>query len=273
MRSNSLPSIRRVGQRPRALGRIALFVSILSALVGVLCALPTAALAAGTVTLSSREPVEVDGRWKLKMTIDYGGIPTIPHIPMIFSFEPKVLYERALTDKSPDKPVLNKLPLKGQTTINESMDVGFSDASGKVFKITKFDFVLRRDHGFEAGEYELKIKRQDDGVQMGRTIKLVLKGDNPVVDRRAIVFAGEKKKKGDAKKDEKKDEPAAAEKKEDAPPADKPADAPSVDAPPPVPPKQGGCGCLVAGDASPGPAGALAALVLALALVARRRRA
>ena len=272
MRSIPLLSDRRAGQRPRVLRRFTLLVSVLSILVGALVALPGVALAAGTVTLSTREPIEVDGRWKLNMTINYGGIPTIPHIPMIFSFEPKVLYERALTDKSPEKPTLTKLPLQNQTTINESMDVGFSDASGKVFKITKFDFVIRRDHGFEAGEYELKIKRQDDGAQMGRTIRIILKGDNPVVDRRAIVFAGDKgkKKKDDKKADEKKDEPAPQEKKDEPPPAETPAVDPN--APPPVPPKQGGCGCLVAGDTAPSPAGALAALALALAFVARRRR-
>src|SRR5262249_1885311 len=53
--------------------------------------LPRPALAAGSVTLSTREPVEEDGRWKLKFSIDYGSIPQIPHIPMIFSFTPVVL--------------------------------------------------------------------------------------------------------------------------------------------------------------------------------------
>jgi MYXO-CTERM domain-containing protein len=264
-----MPSIPRP-PRPRfasVLGRIALLASVV---VGLLLALPRSAHAVGTVTLSTREPVEVDGRWKLNMSIDYGSIPLLPHIPMIFSFEPKVLYERALTDKSPDKPVLTKMPLTGQTTINESMDVGFSDASGKVFKVTKFDFVIRRDHGFEAGEYELKIKRSDDGAQMGQTIRLILKGDNPVVDRRAITFAGEKpKKKGEAAPEEKKPEaaPPPEEKKAEEPTGDKPA----PDAPPPVPPKQGGCGCELAGGDSTS-FGALAALALAVGLIARRRR-
>lgn len=262
MRSISLRS----DKPSSSLRRLVLFVAML---FGVVIALPHAALAAGTVSLSTREPVEVDGRWKIQMTIDYGGIPSIPHIPMIFSFEPKVLYERSLTDKSPEKPVLTKLPLQNQTTINKSLDVGFSDASGKVFKVTKFDFVIRRDDGFEAGEYELKIKRQDDGAQMGQTIRLTLKGDNAVVDRRAIVFAGDKAKKDKPKEEPKKDEPAADAKK-DEPGDAKPADAPDANAPPAVPPKQGGCGCFVAGDASNG--GALAALVLALAIAARRRR-
>ncbi|MFT3772493.1 MAG: MYXO-CTERM sorting domain-containing protein [Minicystis sp.] len=263
---------RRAGRVPASFGRIALLLSIL---FGAVLALPRLALAAGSVTLSTREPVEVDGRWKLNMTIDYGSLPNIPHIPMIFSFEPKVLYERALLDKTGDKPQLNKIPLQNQTTINESMDVGFADASGKVFKVTKFDFIIRRDHGFEAGEYELKIKRQDDGAQMGQTIRLILKGDNPIVDRRAITFAGEKPKKAGEKKDEeKKAEPAADEKKDEpaAEKKDEAADPNAAGAVPPVPPKQGGCGCLVAGDATPNGAGALAAAALAAAVVARRRR-
>ncbi|APR75494.1 Hypothetical protein A7982_00840 [Minicystis rosea] len=257
-----------------SLGRLAQLALAASILLGALLALPGLALAAGSVTLSTREPVEVDGRWKLNMTIDYGGIPNIPHIPMIFAFEPKVLYERALLDKTGDKPQLNKIPLQNQTTINESMDVGFADASGKVFKVTKFDFVIRRDHGFEAGEYELKIKRQDDGAQMGQTIRLILKGDNPIVDRRAITFAGDKKKDKGEKKDEhaeKKDEPAE-KKDEPAEKKDEASDPNAGGAVPPVPPKQGGCGCLVAGDTAPNGAAALAALALAAAVVIRRRR-
>ncbi len=256
--------------RPRAL---ALASAACAVLVGVLLSLLSRpALASGTVTLASREVTEEDGRWKLKMSIDFGSIPQLPHIPMIFSFTPMVLYERALTDKSPEKPVLIKMPLSNQTTNNESMDVGFSDGSGKIFKITKFDFVIRRDHGFEAGEYDLKIKREDDGVQMGQVIHLSLKGDNPVVDRRAMVFAGDKPRKkvdpdkAEEKTEEKKDEPAAEEKKsEDGEEKKTGEDVPKV------PPKQGGCGCKVAGDEGPN-GGAIAALGMAAALVLRRRR-
>lgn len=250
-----------------------LLALVAAAILGALLSLlPHPALAAGTVNLASRELTEEDGRWKLKMSIDFGSIPQLPHIPMIFSFTPTVLYERALTDKSPEKPVVVRMPLQNQQGINESMDVGFSDASGKVFKVTKFDFVIRRDHGFEAGEYDLKIKREDDGVQMGQTIRLVLKGDNPVVDRRAIVFAGDKPKskkvdadKADAKKEEKKEEPAEEKKEEAAGEEKKGEDVPKV------PPKQGGCGCRLAGDDAPHGA-ALLTLAGAAALVTRRRR-
>lgn len=266
MRS-ALPSLR----HGRALHRLlCLAAFLLSAIV-----LSRPAYAVGTVSLDTREPVENDGKWKLNMKIDYGSTPHLPHIPMLFVFTPTMLYERALLDKTGDKPQLNKIPLKNQQDINESIDVGFSDGTGKVFKVTKFDFVIRRDHGFEAGEYDLKIKRSDDGVQMGQTIKLVLKGDNPVIDRRAIVFAGEKKSKSEDKKAEGGDKAAGdkpAESAETKPEekAEMPPEDPS--APPAVPPKQGGCGCRV-GDAS-APiegAGALFALALSAGVLARRR--
>lgn len=231
---------------------------------------PRDANATGSVSLSTREPVEVNGKWKLVMTIDYGSVPHLPHIPMLVVFTPTVHYDLSLTDKSPDKPVLIKQPLQNQQPINEGLDVGFSDASGKIFKITKFDFVIRRDHGFEAGEYDLKIKREDDGVQLGQTMKLTLKGDNPVIDRRAITFAGEKK----SKKDEaKKDDAKADAPKENETPLENAEPRPDemAPAPPPVEPKQGGCGCVVSGDAANGGATALAALALG-ALVTLRRR-
>jgi MYXO-CTERM domain-containing protein len=266
MRSDPLPLI----APRRAAGR--LLRLLVAALLGLLV-LPRSAHAAGTVSLSTREPVEVDGKWKMNMTIDYGSVPPLPHIPMLFIFTPTTLYERALTDKTGDKPVLNKIPLQNQQTINESIDVGFSDASGKVFKVTKFDFAIRRDHGFEAGEYDLQIKRSDDGVQMGPTIKLVLKGDNVVIDRRAITFAGEKKSKkkddsgdsGDAKKAEQAKAEAPSESTAETPPED-------ASGPPPVPPKQGGCGCRLGGDSGPdGVGAALAVAGLGAALTARRR--
>jgi MYXO-CTERM domain-containing protein len=256
-----------------------LFVAF--ALFSAWLGLPRPALAGGSVSLTSREPTEVDGRWKLNMTIDYGSIPPIPHIPVIFSFTATMLYERALTDKSPEKPIVNRMPLVNQQSINESMDVGFSDASGKVFKVTKFDFIIKRDHGFEAGEYDLKIKREDDGVQIGPVIHLVLHGDNPVVDRRAIVFSGEgkvRKVKDDRPADDKgggddakKDAPAEA-KGDDAKSDDAKKDDPDAPAPPAVPPKQGGCGCVVAGDEAPGTAGVIALAALGAVVTLRRRR-
>ena len=262
------------------------FLSILLSLAFSLLALalPSRAHAAGTVQIKSLQVDEVDGKWKLNMTINYGATPHLAHIPMIFSFEHTMQYERALTDQSGEKPVLVKRALSNQTPVNESMDVGFSDGTGKVFNITKFDFVIRRDRGFEAGEYTLKIKREGDGVAVGTPQKLVLKGDNPIVDRRAIVFSGEKKKDkaqegdkassggGDDKKDpaEKKD---ASEASADTSPAEKDPspETETPPGPPSEPPKQGGCGCRLADANTPSPLGALALAGLA-ALVCRRRQ-
>lgn len=261
-----------------------LHVLLAALLFAGLAAVPRAALAAGTVTIGNKEPTENDGKWKLNMTINYGSEPHLQHIPMIFSFTPTALYERSLVDASGDKPVLTRMPLSNQQGIHESMDVGFTDGSGKVFTTTKFDFVVRRDRGFEAGEYTLKIKRAGDGVQVGQAQNLKLKGDNPIVDRRAIVFAGEKSKKSKAEpgdkseasgdKDkaddkDKKDEPAPPpEQADDRNPAEPNDSAPESEPPPPVEPKQGGCGCRVAGDA-----GGLSVLpVLALGIVLAGRR-
>jgi MYXO-CTERM domain-containing protein len=224
------------------------------------------------VSLGDSQPKEEDGKWKLKMTMTYGGTPPTAHIPMNFSFTPTVLYERSLNDKSPNTPVITRIPLSNQQPIIKSMDVGFSDPSGKLFSTTKFDFVIRRDHGFEAGEYTLVITRSNDGAQMGQQIRIVLQGDNEIVDRRAIVFTGEKKKekKADPAAD-KKDEPAA-----DPEPGDPGAGDPSAstdtptEAPPPVEPKQGGCGCRVA-EPAPAPGLALFAAAGLLAFAARRR--
>lgn len=242
---------------------------------------PGLARAAGSVTLADSQPKEDDGKWKLKMTLNYGGTPPTAHIPMNFIFTAQVLYERTLTDKSPNTPVLTKLPLQNQEPIVKSMDVGFSDPTGKVFTTTKFDFLIRRDHGFEAGEYTLVIKRASDGAQMGQQLRIILQGDNPVVDRRAIVFTG--------KKEEKKPDNAAAstDKKDEPPPDDSAPSDPAagdtttdpaaggdvpVETPPPAPPKQGGCGCRLA-ETDPAPGLGLFAAAGLLALAARRRAA
>jgi MYXO-CTERM domain-containing protein len=237
---------------------------------------PRLAHAVGTVTLVSKEPEEANEKWKLNFTINYGSTPDIAYIPMIFSFTPTVLYERSLTDQSGEKPVITRKPLQGQQAINLSMDVGFSDPSGKKFGTTKFDFLIRRDKGFEAGEYDLKITRAEDGAQVGQVIKLKLKGDNPIIDRRAMVFSGEKKKKNDEKKEgdaaaasEKNDEGAEAAGDAKTAGSETPSETPS-EAPPAEPPKQGGCGCRVAGEPS-APGAALASLLVGTLLTLRRR--
>lgn len=260
----------------------ACFRVLLTALLfaGLAAGAPRPALAAGSVTIANREPEESDGKWKLNMAINYGGVPHVAHISMVFSFTPTALYERSYTDASGDKIVHTRKPLSGQQAINESMDVGFTDGSGKTFATTKFDFVLRRDRSFEAGEYTLKITRASDGVQVGQPQTIKLKGDNEIVDRRAMVFAGDKKKEKKAAPSDKTGEASdpvkpnaenAAASEDGAPKdADPSAGAPAVESPPPVPPKQGGCGCRVAGD--PGGVSSLPVLALGITLLLRRTR-
>jgi hypothetical protein len=257
-----------------------LFAFLVAALLGIVLA-PRAAWAAPSVKAEKTTLTEADGRWRLKLSIDYGSVPDIAFVPMIFDFEPVTYYERALTDESPEKPVLNKKPLQNMKHINESMEVGFSDGTGKAFKVTKFDFAIRRDRGFEAGEYKLIVKMSDSGKQIGQPIRLVLEGDNPVVDRRAISFVGEKAdgdKKGKPKSKHADSDVAKSDagSSDPAPASDgEPAPADGAEAPPPVEPKQGGCGCEVPGRTT-GPAnGALGLLaaVAGLAFIGGRARA
>ena len=268
--------------RPTALRAL---LAALLALFAIALA-PGHAAAAGSVQIKDREPKESDGKWKLVMTMDYGSTPHLNHIPMLFTFTATALYERSLTDESGDKPVERRIPLSNQTPINLSMDVGFSDGSGKTFQKTKFDFVINRDKGFEAGEYTLKITRSSDGAQMGPVQNIKLKGDNPVVDRRAIVFTGEKKKKDKPAEGSAGAAPAGAGTG-DAPAAAAPGGDPAstgegstppeasgetpTETPEEVPPRQGGCGCRTAGDKETSGAAGLAIIALA-ALGARYSR-
>lgn len=245
-------------------------------------ALSSLASAAGSVKPESSALKEEDGKWKLKLTIDYGGTPELQFIPMTFAFEQVVLYERALTDESGDKPVVTKKQLQNQPPMIESMEVGFSDGTGKMFKVTKFNFVIRRDRGFEAGEYMLTIKKADGGQQIGQKLRITLNGDNPVINRKSITFVDDKGK-DDPSKVKSKADPGAYDKKDDkkddagssdSPPASSDGGA-SAEPPPAVEPKQGGCGCRVAGEErapSSAPGSAAAGLLLAAALAARRRR-
>lgn len=240
-----------------------------------------AAFALGSVRTDKRAYEEKDGVWRVKFTIDYGRKPDLPHVPMTFSFKQVMVYKRVLTDEGGETPQMRKERVPNATPINVPMDVGFSDASGKMYKVTKFKIKLRRENDFEAGEYELKVKTSS-GKSLGRPLRIVLNGKNKAIDFRSIDFASPKPKSKSAA------EPAAPEDAgtdndggavEDMGPdlsdiPDVPDDElPDVGAPPPVEPKQGGCGCHVVGRRSdlPGaPSGALG-LLLGAALLVRRR--
>ena len=144
------------------------------------------ARAVGTFKLKSTEANEVSGAWHVYVTLELPKPPLTAHQSMKFLFTKTVAYERALIDGHTE-PVLTKQALQNQTPSVESLDVDFADPSGKVFKGTRFDFGLTRTRGYEAGEYKVEV-RTSDGTNVGSAATLILKGDNPVVDRRAIAF-------------------------------------------------------------------------------------
>ena len=126
--------------------------------------------------------------------------------------------------------------------------------------------------GYEAGEWKMQI-RTSDGQDVGTPQTVILKGDNPVVDRRSISFATKPKEKKDA---------GAEVAQNDTSPTS--TEVTPVGTPPPfVPPegfqktdeeqihtKPGGCGCDIPGPTQSG----LAVLVtgVALGLLAIRRK-
>jgi MYXO-CTERM domain-containing protein len=186
-------------------------------------------------------------------------------------------FERALVDGSGDKPVLRKVPLEHQTPSIESVDIGFLDpGTGKTEKRTRFSFEVTRERGFEAGEYEVEISDARSSSQIGETARVTLQGDNPIVDRRAMVFAEKKKEEGG---EGSAPNPKLAEKRQLS--ADDPeywAGGPTKpeEEEKPLPPpasmqeKPGGCGCRVGG--TPERAGALGVAGLFIAFLARRRQ-
>jgi hypothetical protein len=202
---------------------------------------------------------------------------------MKFLFTKTVVYERALVDNS-SSPVLNRTPLVNQTPSVESLDVDFSDPTGKIFNRTRFDFSLTRTRGYEAGEYKVQV-RTTDGVDIGSPTTLVLKGDNPVVDRRSITFNAKEKpiKKvdtgldGGAKVASNDDTPAAATLSNDVTPTGSAAPFIPPEAFQKTPEEEAqdhpkGCGCSVPGTDRTTGAGVFAGISLALGLVAARRR-
>jgi len=248
----------------------------------------SSALAAGRVQWKETSVKERDDKsWRLEVAIYMPKAPDVPHVPMKFEFQPTAYYARDMTDG--DKLVEHTVPLTDRQSLIESVDVGFLDSgSGKIESRTKFTFKVTRAHGYEAGEYKITIKDTRNGQTVGTAQTLKFTGENEIIDRRAMVFSGDKKKKPEEKKPEadsggdkpaaddaaKKDDSAGGDEKKADAPADEPkSDEPKGDdnAPPPVEGKPGGCGCKVAGGERSSLPGLLALAGLGV-LVARRRR-
>ena len=254
------------------------------ALVALVVTFARDASAAGTFKLQTTEATEVSGAWRVRLTIELPKPPLTAHQSMKFLFTKTMAYERALIDGH-SEPVLNRQALQNQTPSVESLDVDFADPSGKIFKGTRFDFGLTRTRGYEAGEYKVELKTSD-GTTIGSPGTLILKGDNPVVDRRAIAFNA---KESGVKKVEGYDGGAKVAQNDEGPAANNNMGevAPTGTAKPFIP-KEGfektseeeiktrpqGCGCSVPGTAD---AGALfwlspLAVVVSAGILARRRR-
>jgi MYXO-CTERM domain-containing protein len=262
-------------------------VSIL-AFFGVFVLSAQTAWAAGSITYSKTRIQESNGGWNLQMTIVYGGTPKIGHVPLRFTFTPVAFFESYLDDKHGDKAQKRTIPLSGQTPINESVDVGFSDPRGKIFDRTRFDFTISRSHNFAAGEYDVVVHRAD-GAQVGGKQKLILEGENPVIDRRAISFVDSSKKKDNTPVTSATAAPAGTESPaaESAPAAAtdstvEPASSaspPEEESPDPtaaakVPPGGSkGCGCRVAGDSTSSSGALLTLGLVGVTFLRVRRRA
>ncbi len=260
--------------------------SILLAIVSFLAvflAFGSTASAAGTFKLKNTEVTEVSGAWRIFVTIELPKAPPMAHTPMRFLFTKTMVYERSLVDGR-EEPVLTRQALVNQSPMVESLDVDFADVSGKIYKGTRFDFGLKRERGFDAGEYKMQL-RTSDGVDIGTSATLILKGDNPVVDRRSIAFNANDR--GIKKVDNGLDGGAKGPKNEDLGPAPGSGDVVASGTAEPFVPKEGlahtpeediklqknsGCGCSTPGAGSPRDALLFAAPLAALAFAARRRR-
>jgi MYXO-CTERM domain-containing protein len=241
------------------------------------------ALAAGRIEWKSKTFKErSDKSWLLEFAIYLPKAPDVAYVGMKFEFEPTVYFERALVDGH-DGPVERKVPLSDRQPLIETVDVGFMDnATTKIESRTRMSFKIKRDLGYEAGEYKVTVRDTRNGQTVGSPQNITFDGENEIIDRRAMVFSGEKKKKPEEKKadDQKKADDSSAEKSDDSTKGgddkagdDEGSDNSGHDEPPPVEKKSGGCGCSVPSDSTTGALGWLVPLALGAALVRRRVRA
>jgi hypothetical protein len=174
------------------------------------------------------------------------------------------------------------VPLVGKPPLVESVDVGFMDpGNGSIQKRTKFSFKVTRGHGYEAGEYDVTIKDGRTDQSLGAATHVIFQGDNEVIDRRAMVFSGEKKKeKAKEGEGENKGEGGESESKgkkqldendpafwEGGPKKKTPAeDEYEVD-------QKRGCGCRLAGSGLSDHAALVGISLVGLTALRRRKRA
>jgi len=263
------------------------FLSLACTLMVLLVA--AAAAAAGRIEWGNKtlKPRSDGNSWNVDIKIFMPKPPDVPTIQLKFEFLQRVYYERAMVDG--DKLVTRNVPIEGKQAVVETVDVGFLDpATSRIESRTRFTFKLHRDHGLDCGEYKVTVRDTRSGQIVGSPMTLILGGENEVIDRRSIVFSGEKKKEkkkekteegasgesGSASKDATKDdatkkkaEPAAETEPPPAnevPPNDEPASNPET-----IKQKPGGCGCTVPGNT---PSGSASLVFVAAGIVLARRR-
>ncbi len=96
------------------------------------------ALARGVSADSARIEENLDNHaWKLKLTLDHGAVPDRDMVELVFSFKQTAIYDRELTDASPDKPTPRTTPLVNATPAESPQEADFRDANGKRQRITK----------------------------------------------------------------------------------------------------------------------------------------
>lgn len=255
--------------------RLCMFLTV----IGLLATGGTAG-AAGRVEWKSKTLKESEGHsWTIDVAFYLNKAPDVATMPMRFSFMPVMYYERALVDGK-EGPQLRQVPLQGKPPLVESVDVGFMDpGNGQIQKRTKFSFKVTRGHGYEAGEYDVTIKDGRTDQAFGAPAHVIFEGENEVIDRRAMVFSGEKKKEkakegdngegggGESKPKGQLDEsdpafweggPKKKSTKDDE-------NNEEVE-------QKRGCGCRLADSGSGGSAAALGAATLALVATRRTRR-
>jgi hypothetical protein len=253
----------------------------------VLLLLAGSAQAAGRVEWKSKTLKEREGgSWRVELAIYLPSPPDVAHVPMKFEFQPIAYYERSMVDG--DKLIERTVPLEHRQSLIESVDVGFLDSgSGKIEKRTRFTFKVTRAHGYEAGEYKVTIKDSRNGNTIGASTTLKFEGENEIIDRRAMVFTGEKKKKkpeanADASKPpaEASDSSGSADssatdsaESSDSAANDEPSEPSNAADGPPAIEEKPGAGCHLGAGRTRGPASSLALLAVAALVFGARRRA
>jgi hypothetical protein len=163
--------------------RLAVVLVALFSLLGQ----PTAAFAAGQLKIKNTTIDEQSGAWRVIVSlIQLPKAPQLKRVPMRFIFTQTIVYERSLVDGKTE-PQLSRINVTNGSPKQETLDVDFSDTSGKTFNQTRYDFGITRDSGYVAGEYKLTV-RTSDGQEIGSPVTLILKGDNQVTDRRTMAF-------------------------------------------------------------------------------------